>query len=103
MRKAWIVAAAVLGVTCGPAGLAQAQNQNPSIVIEQLELAGYQVNIDRIGSAPIGECEVTNVRNPQQQTRLISDDDGHGLLIGGLDVFEVVVRQSISVSLDCTR
>lgn len=108
MRKAWIVAAVVLGLMCGPAGLAQAQNQNPWTVIEQLELAGYQVNLDRIGSAPIGECEVIGVRNPQQVTQpVVVGDDGHG---GGhghhfddRDVIDVVVHQSISVSLDCTR
>jgi len=29
---------------------------------------GYNVNVDRIGSAPLSECEVTSVRNPQEQT-----------------------------------
>ncbi|MGZ8801590.1 MAG: hypothetical protein ACXWZL_02945 [Mycobacterium sp.] len=100
MRTAWILAATALGVTCGPAAPAAADQQNPWEVIEQLELAGYYVNIDRIGSAPIGECVVTDIRNPQQITRpVVVDGRGHH---GDRDVIEVVVRQSISVSLDCT-
>ena len=100
MRRAWILAAAVLGVTCGPAGLAAADPQNPWDVIGQLELAGYTVNIDRIGSAPIGECVVIGVRNPQQVTQpVVVDGRGHRR---DRDVIDVVVHQSISVSLDCT-
>ena len=104
MRKAWISAVAALGVVVGPAGLATAQPQNPWVVIEQFELAGYQVNIDRIGSAPIGDCVVTGVRNPQQVTRpVVVDDDGFGHgRFRDRDVIDVVVHQSISVSLDCT-
>ena len=51
MRMALILAATVLGVTFGPAGLAAADPQNPLQVIEQLELAGYSVNLD-----PIRRC-----------------------------------------------
>ncbi|MCV7152668.1 hypothetical protein H7I57_15725 [Mycobacterium pyrenivorans] len=106
MRKAWISAVTALGVVAGPAGVATAQPQNPWVVIEQFELAGYQVNIDRIGSAPIGECVVTGVRNPQQVTRpVVVDDDGFGhghRRFRDRDVIDVVVHQSISVSLDCT-
>jgi hypothetical protein len=100
MRTAWVLAA-LLGAVYGPAGPAAADQQNPREDIEQLELAGYYVNIDRIGNKPIGECVVTGIRNPQQQTEFI-DDDGHGRHDGGRGVIEVVVRQTISVSLDCT-
>ena len=82
-------------------GTAAAEQQNPWEVIEQLELAGYYVNIDRIGTAPIDECTVTDIRNPQQQTEFV-DVDGRGHHDGDRGVVEVVVRQSISVSLDCT-
>lgn len=100
MHRWWIVAAVpgMLGVPAVPAG---AQQQNPFDVIEQWESAGYQVNIDRIGSAPIGDCVVIGVRNPQQVTQPVlvigGRDDEHGL-----DVVDVVVHRSISVSLDCT-
>ena len=98
MRTALILVG--IGVAFGSAGTAAAYQQNPWQVIEQLELAGYYVNIDRIGTAPIGECTVTDIRNPQQQTELVHDDGrGHH---DDDRVVEVVVRQSISVSLDCT-
>ena len=103
MRAAWMVTTATaLCVTGGPAGLAAAQPENPWVVIEQLELAGYTVNVDRIGNAPIGECTVTGVRNPQQVTEpvIVNPDGHHG---NDIDVVDVVVHQSISVSLDCSN
>lgn len=103
MRAAWTAAAAALGVLLGPAGQAAAEDQSPFVVIEQLELAGYTVNVDRIGSAPIEECTVTEVRNPQEVTESVTvlDRDGHHGDVD-VDVIDVVVRQSISVTLDCT-
>jgi len=102
MRTAWMIPAVALGVTAAPVAPAAAQPQNPWVVIEQLELAGYTVNVDRIGSAPIGECVVTDVRNPQQVTEpvVVLDRDGHHGR--DIDVIDVVVHQSISVSLDCS-
>lgn len=101
MRWAWTVSLAALGVALGPAGQAAAEDQNPWVVIEQLELAGYTVNLDRIGSAPIEDCVVTEVRNPQQVTQPVTviDKDKHGV---DIDTVDVMVRQSISVTLDCT-
>ena len=101
MRVLGVVAAAVAAVVSGAAaGLAAADPQNPLDVIEQLELAGYTVNIDRVGSAPIQDCTVIGVRNPRQITvpAVVVDGGGHGD-----DVVDVVVRQSISLSLDCAR
>ena len=101
MRRAWMTAAAALGVVLSPAGQAAAEEQNPFVVIEQLELAGYTVNVDRIGSAPIEECTVTEVRNPQQVTQpvVVVGDGRHR---DDIDVVDVLILQSISVSLDCT-
>lgn len=103
MRAAWMAAAAALGVVLIPAGQAAAEDQNPFLVIEQLELAGYTVNLDRIGSAPIEQCAVTEVRNPQQVTQPLEVIDGGGRHHSDdIDVIDVVVHQSISVTLDCT-
>ncbi|MDY6995954.1 MAG: hypothetical protein SW019_05125 [Actinomycetota bacterium] len=101
MRMLGFVAAVVAALVSGAAGLAGADTRNPLDVIEQLELAGYTVNVDRVGSAPIQDCVVTGVRNPQQITvpAVVADGAGHGVD----DVVDVVVRQSISVSLDCAR
>lgn len=100
MRTLGIVAAAVAALVCGAAGFAAADPRNPLDVIEQLELAGYTVTVDRVGNAPIQDCVVTSVRNPQQVTVPAVVVDGAGR---GDDVVDVVVRQSISVSLDCAR
>ena len=104
MRAAWIAGAAALGVALGPAGQAAAEEQSPALVISQLQLAGYTVNIDRVGSAPIEECTVTEVRNPQQVTAPVTvvDGDGRHGYHGDVDVVDVVVHQSISVTLNCT-
>jgi hypothetical protein len=100
MRVLGIVVVAVAAVTSGAAGPAAADPQDPLDVIEQLELAGYTVNVDRVGSAPIQDCTVVGVRNPQQITVPAVVVDGVGR---GDNVVDVVVRQSISVSLDCAR
>jgi hypothetical protein len=101
MRTKLALAAVVAGV-CGavsaPAGLASADT--PQEVIDRLESEGYTVNIDRIGTAPLDECIVTNVRNPQQFSQLVpllgGDDDGGSVLV------PIIISQPISVSLDCT-
>lgn len=102
MRWAWMAVAAALAVALSPAGQAAAQDQNPLIVIEQLRSAGYTVNIDRVGSAPLEDCTVLSVRNPQQVTQPVRvvDRDGRSR---DVDIIDVVVHQSISVSLDCTH
>ena len=66
MRAIWTLAAVAAGV-CGaiaaPAGLASAET--PQDVINRLQGEGYTVHVDRVGTAPLSECEVTNIRNPQ--------------------------------------
>ena len=103
MRTNWTlaaVAAAVFGVIAAPAGLASAE-ESAQQVISRLQSEGYTVNIDRVGSGPMSECVVTNVRNPKQVTQWVPytgpGRDGDNFLI--LDV----VSQSISVTLDCSR
>lgn len=82
-----------------------AAEQTALETIGMLEAQGYTVNVDRIGSAPLEQCTVTGIRNPQQVTRWVSvEDDGwgkHGN--NSTELVEIVVSQSISVSLDCTR
>jgi len=92
------VAAAACGLIVAPAGFASAGSNEAIVTIGQLEASGYDVRIDRIGSAPLSECQVTSVRNPQEQTRLIRLDRRNGR-----DRFiEVVVNRTITVSLDCS-
>ncbi|UNB54087.1 hypothetical protein [Mycolicibacterium sp. YH-1] len=91
--------AVAIGVLVAPAALAAPGSTSAIVTIGQLEAQGFDVRVDRIGSAPLSECEVTSVRNPQEQTRLVRVDGRHD----DRDRFiEVVVRRSITVSLDCS-
>ena len=57
-------------------GAAQRDRENAYQTIGELEADGYDVVIDRVGSAPIGECFVTSVRNPQVVTQQICVGEG---------------------------
>lgn len=102
MRKGWglVITAALIGVALAPAGAAAAKPTKPRgnayQTIGELESAGYNVVVDRIGNAPLGECIVTNVRNPQQVTQTIPVGEGKHR-----EFITVVVSQSITVSLNC--
>lgn len=77
---------------------ATATAESAAITIGQLEAQGFDVKIDRIGSAPLNQCEVTGVRNPRERTELVR--------VGGRgdrDFIPVVVDRTVTVSLDCTR
>lgn len=104
MRTEWAVAAAtfgILGAALAPAAFAAADEETAQQVISRLQSEGYAVTLDKIGTAPISECTVTNVRNPQSVSQLVPfvgpGNDGDRILI------PQVTSQSISVSLDCTR
>jgi hypothetical protein len=94
------VAAGVCGAIAAPAGLASAE-ETAQQVISRLQSEGYTVNIDRVGTAPLDQCVVTNVRNPQQVTQWVPYNgpgrDGDRVLV------QVVTSQSISVTLNCSR
>jgi hypothetical protein len=104
MRTKWALTAAVAAV-CGaiaaPAGLASADDSAQD-TINRLQREGYQVNIDRVGSAPLSECVVTNVRNPRTVTsfspidRIGIDDDYN------INAFNpIVVGRTVSVTVNC--
>jgi hypothetical protein len=94
-------AAACLAVA-GPAAWAAADTkESAQDVINRLQSEGYTVNIDRIGTAPMSECVVTNVRNPKQVTQWVPYT-GPGARNDHVLVLDVV-SQSVSVTLDCSR
>jgi hypothetical protein len=86
-------AMAATGLAFTPAGPAAAVS-TAELTIAQLEAQGFDVKINRIGSAPLDECEVASVGKAREQRQLRRFGD---------DFIEVVVRRSISVSLDCSR
>ena len=101
MRAGWGVAAtiAAASIVFGPGGLAVAeptQNGNAYQTIGVLEDEGYNVIIDRVGNAPINQCVVTSVRNPQTQTRTFWVGEGRDRRL-----ITVVVSRSINVTLNC--
>ena len=101
MRTPWIIAAGALGVCAVAAstGLAAADNgKSAADTIQELQSEGYNVTIDKIGTAPLSECVVTSVRNPQQFSQLVP-------LLGGNEsgvLFPQITSQPVSVSLDCS-
>ena len=102
MRTKWAVAAAAIGVFgAALAPSASAAAEPAQDVIDRLQSEGYTVTIDKIGTAQISDCEVTSVRNPQQQSQLVPyvgpGNDGDRILVPR------ITSQTISVSLDCTR
>jgi hypothetical protein len=92
------LAAAACGLILAPAGLASAADSAVA-TIGLLEAQGFDVKIDRVGSAPLSDCVVTNVRNPRERTEFVP-------VLGDRDrrsVVPVVVDRTVTVSLDCSR
>lgn len=107
MRAAWAMAGGIVaaGVVLASAAIATAEPIAPGgayATIGQLEASGYDVNIDRVGSAPLDQCIVTSVRNPQDITRTIRVDNGKGNDRRRDEFITVVVRRTITVSLNCS-
>lgn len=95
---AWIAATLVFGGAWWAAAIPAAAD-SPAVTIGRLEAEGFDVNVDRIGNAPLDECVVTNIRNPQEHTRLVRVEGRKNR-----DFFvPIVVRRTVTVSLDCTR
>jgi hypothetical protein len=91
------LAAAACGLLLAPAGFAQAESA--LVTIGELQAQGFDVKIDRVGSAPLSQCEVTNVRNPRNRTEFVpvlGDRDRDG-------VVPVIIDRTVTVSLDCSR
>ena|SRR6185503_2284090 len=101
VRTNWVLVAAAAGagaVMAAPAGLASAESAQD--VISRLQDDGYTVTIDRIGTAPLDQCVVTSVRNPQsisQLQPLVSPGNRDSTIL-----VPVIVSQTVSVSLNCS-
>jgi hypothetical protein len=91
IRSTVVIGAAAVGVLLAPAVPAFAA---ADLDIAQLEAQGFDVKVNRIGSAPLDECEVTDVRNPREQKRFERFGD---------HLVEVVFKRTITVTVDCSR
>jgi hypothetical protein len=94
------LAAAACAAIIAPTAIASAESAQ--VTIGQLEAQGFDVKVDRIGSAPLSECVVTDVRNPRERTELVPVLGGRN---GdrGRDFVHVVVDRTVTVTLDCSR
>ncbi len=99
MKKIIDSALVVTGLAAAALTLAATVHaESAAITIGQLQAQGFDVKIDRVGSAPLDQCEVVDVRNPRDRTELVR--------VGGRgdrDFVPVVVKRTITVSLDCSR
>jgi len=90
------IAAAACGAIAAPAAIASAA-ESADLTIAQLEAQGFDVKINRIGSAPLDQCVVTDVRNPRERTEFVP------VLGNDRGVVPVVVDRNITVTVNCSR
>ncbi len=87
------IAAAACGLIALPPAIASAQ-ESAQLTISTLEAQGFDVKVNRIGSAPLNQCVVTDIRNARERTELVRRGD---------DLIEVVAQRNITVTADCSR
>lgn len=87
------LAAAACGLITLPAAIASAQ-ESAQLTISTLEAQGFDVKVNRIGSAPLNQCVVTDIGNVRNRTELVRR---------GNDLIEVVAQRNITVTADCSR
>ncbi|MFI5510542.1 hypothetical protein ACIA48_24030 [Mycobacterium sp. NPDC051804] len=87
------IAAAACGLILAPAAISSAQ-ESAQLTISTLEAQGFDVKVNRIGSAPLNQCVVTDIRNARERTELVRRGD---------DLIEVVKQRNITVTADCSR
>lgn len=99
-----IIAAALIaaGATLASAAAAQAapssggSGGNAVATINQLKASGADVRINRIGSAPLDECEVANVTTFSRPAQIIPIDDDD------ITVFTRFPKPKVTVTLNCS-
>jgi hypothetical protein len=96
MRASLLILAGLAAAACGAivAPSAVANAESAELTIATLEAQGFDVKVNRVGSAPLDECVVTDVRNPREVTKLIRRGD---------ELIQVVDRRTITVTADCSR
>ena len=87
------IAAAACGMILAPAAISSAQ-ESAQLTISTLEAQGFDVKVNRFGSAPLDQCVVTDIGNVRNRTELVRRGD---------DLIEVVAERNITVTADCSR
>jgi hypothetical protein len=94
-----IAGGALAFASIGSAGTAGAAPSGPSSVdstINSLKAQGYAVIVNRVGTAPLSECSVRNVRPGQTITRRDSGAPG-----AGSSIVTTVVSKTVYVDVAC--
>ncbi|BBX29670.1 hypothetical protein GCM10009632_26140 [Mycolicibacterium alvei] len=99
MKWSLTIAVAVFGVVGASSAVASA-DETAQQTISRLEAEGYTVTIDKIGTAPLDQCVVTDVRNPQHISQLMPYV-GPGLGGNNRILLPTTTSQTVSVSLNC--
>ncbi|MGV0873175.1 hypothetical protein [Mycolicibacterium sp. XJ879] len=85
------IAAAAFGAIAVPA---VASAESADLTIATLEAQGFEVKVNKIGSATLDECVITDIRKPKERTEFVRR---------GNDRIQVVTERSITVTADCSR
>jgi hypothetical protein len=104
VRTASTLAASAVAIGCVLTAGSVTASAEPSAqdTINYWQQQGYHVNIDRVGSAPIQDCVVTGVRNPNTITRLVRVNR-RGVGDQPTYLVPVIVSKTVQVSLYCAK
>jgi hypothetical protein len=92
-----LTSAAIAAVACGtlavPATVASAAD-SAAQTIALLKAEGFDVNVNRIGSAPLDQCVVTDIGNAIERKEFVRRGD---------DLVQVVAERNITVTVNCSH
>jgi hypothetical protein len=94
-----LTAGALASAALGLAGTANAAPSGPSSVdqtVSRLRSQGYQVILNKVGTAPLNQCAVSAVRRGQTFSRTDSGVPG-----AGNDVITTVTNKTVYVDVKC--
>ena len=94
-----ITAGALASAALGLAGTANAAPSGPSSVdqtVSQLRSQGYQVIVNRVGTAPVDQCTISAVRPGQTFSRTDSGAPG-----AQDDIVTTVTNKTVYVDVAC--
>ena len=95
MRAPLLVLAGIAAAVCGTIAVpVAAAVESAELTIATLEAQGFDVKVNKIGSASLDECVITDIRKPRERTELVRRGD---------DLVQVVTERSITVTADCSR
>jgi hypothetical protein len=92
-----MLTAAALGLTA-TANAAPAGPSSVDVTIDQLRAQGFDVVVNRIGTAPTDQCTVSAVRPGQTFSRT---DTGSGLPGSAFDIVTTVTSNTVYVDIIC--